>query len=535
MTDSVRGERTAALLARSGQLRAALELAGDRLDQDVAAQARAVLTRIDERLALGVDHTVVALAGGTGSGKSSLFNAVSGLQLADVGARRPTTAEITACVWGSQADELLAWLGVGVGHSMQRESLLDADDEAALRGLILLDLPDHDSVEAAHRAVVDRLVPQADLVIWVVDPQKYADDALHRRYLQRLSGQDAELLVVLNQVDTLPDDQRGAVVADLGRLLAEDGLPDVPVLVTSTRTGQGVGELRDLLIAAVATRAAAARRAAAGLAAAAREVIAATGPEPDGAPLDVAPVVDRLAEAAGVLAAPDGGAGPGEAVRRRLVAVQPDAVEQTRSGWLRQVTDGLPDGWRRSVESSVPPAGELAGAVDAALGAVVVPAVRSHAGAVRASALAALLAGLAVGAVALGALVGGSGPAAVPWALPTAGLLVLVGVGLLVSAARLRRAAVRRRVDEVRRAGRAAVAQVVDVLLVQPAARILTERARVHELAAAAAGSSDPPLIHAFPQDGPPTRDGPTDGSPAAGSGVSGPATGTASVGPLPT
>jgi hypothetical protein len=40
--------------------------------------ADAVLKRAGERLRLSSSHTVVALAGGTGSGKSTLFNALSG-------------------------------------------------------------------------------------------------------------------------------------------------------------------------------------------------------------------------------------------------------------------------------------------------------------------------------------------------------------------------------------------------------------------------------------------------------------------------
>ena len=47
--------------------------------------------RAGERLRLSGSHTVVALAGATGSGKSSLFNALAGGRLSAVGVRRPTT------------------------------------------------------------------------------------------------------------------------------------------------------------------------------------------------------------------------------------------------------------------------------------------------------------------------------------------------------------------------------------------------------------------------------------------------------------
>ncbi len=69
------------------------------------------------RLRLSADHTVVALAGATGSGKSSTFNALTGLDLAAVGVRRPTTSWTTACIWGTtRPPRLLDWLGVPPRH-----------------------------------------------------------------------------------------------------------------------------------------------------------------------------------------------------------------------------------------------------------------------------------------------------------------------------------------------------------------------------------------------------------------------------------
>ena len=62
-------------------------------------------------------HTVVALAGATGSGKSSLFNDLTGADVAPIGARRPTTSTPIAAIWGSEsASALLDWLKVGARH-----------------------------------------------------------------------------------------------------------------------------------------------------------------------------------------------------------------------------------------------------------------------------------------------------------------------------------------------------------------------------------------------------------------------------------
>ena len=98
---------------------------------------------------------------------------------------------------------------------------------------MLLDLPDHDSTTVAHRLEVDRLVGLVDVLVWVLDPQKYADAAVHERYLRPLAGHAGVMVVVLNQADRLPAHQVDAALDDVRRLLAADGLGPVPVLATS--------------------------------------------------------------------------------------------------------------------------------------------------------------------------------------------------------------------------------------------------------------------------------------------------------------
>jgi len=284
-------------------LQEALSTGGDQLDPEASAAARAVLARAHERLGAAAEASVVALAGATGSGKSSLFNALAGLQVAQVGVRRPTTDAPTACVWGEVPDSLLDWLQVPRRHRTERVSELDdAAAEAPLEGLVLLDLPDHDSTAVAHRLQVDRLVGLVDLLVWVVDPQKYADDALHTGYLQALTGHQDVVLVVLNQVDRLDPAAADACAADLQRLLAADGLDRVRILRTSARTGEGVGELRELLTGIVQERTAARARTEADLTrAVARLRAGVADAEPDPATVDGADtLVDALARAAGV-------------------------------------------------------------------------------------------------------------------------------------------------------------------------------------------------------------------------------------------
>nr|WP_232488142.1 GTPase [Brevibacterium antiquum] len=237
-----------------------MSLGPDKLSPEVRRDAQNLLDRAEDRLGLGEEFTVVAFAGSTGSGKSSLFNAVAGLDIARVGVRRPTTSRPTACVWGEGGNDILNWLHVPERSRTWRESALDGDDQRKLHGLILLDLPDHDSTAVKHRVESDRLVGLVDVVFWVVDPQKYADFSLHSEYLAKLAENSANMVVVLNQVDKLSDEEQKAAADHLQQLLVEDGLTDTKVHLTSAVTRDGVPEVRSILADTVDSKQAASER-----------------------------------------------------------------------------------------------------------------------------------------------------------------------------------------------------------------------------------------------------------------------------------
>jgi GTP-binding protein EngB required for normal cell division len=231
----------------------AVAVAAGRLPDSEVALTRDVLERAGRRLGLGMEFTVAALAGGTGSGKSSLFNSIAGTELSTAGARRPTTGVAHACVWGQEnADPLLDWLAVPRRHHHASETELE--------GLVLVDLPDSDSTEQAHRIEVDRLVELVDLMVWVLDPQKYADAVLHDRYLRPLASHASVMLLVLNQVDRLDSAARDSCLGDVKRLAQADGLGDVPVIATSTTTREGLGDLMAEMSRRVTLRREAVRR-----------------------------------------------------------------------------------------------------------------------------------------------------------------------------------------------------------------------------------------------------------------------------------
>lgn len=285
-------------------LKAAVEASRGRIDAEILAPAEMLSARAGERLRLSGDHTIVALAGATGSGKSSLFNSLTDLELAGVGVRRPTTSWALACAWGPDgAEGLLEWMGIPPRHQVSRLSMLDRSaEDTRLDGLVLLDLPDHDSTEVSHHLEMDRLVKYADLIVWVLDPQKYADAAIHDRYIRPMASYSDVTLVVLNQIDRIPYEQRPRTLEDVKRILTDEGLPDVAVVGVSATRGDGIDDLKRELAARIRAKSAAKSKLAADISAAS-DVIAQVGGTsvvPGISPADREALDEALVNCAGV-------------------------------------------------------------------------------------------------------------------------------------------------------------------------------------------------------------------------------------------
>jgi len=305
IVDTVKGlvRGSTDVLTKIEALEDAAEAGRGRLDQVVLSEASQIVDRASQRLRMSGDLTVVALAGATGSGKSSLFNALTGLDLAAIGTRRPTSSMPLACVWGEEpAGELLNWLGIPRRHQVQHRSSLEDAHSEDLDGLVLLDLPDHDSTEVEHRLMVDRLVELVDVLVWVVDPQKYADAALHNRYIKPFASHSSVMVFALNHADKLTDEQRTSCLADLTRLLKSDGLKSPQLVATSAVSGAGLDDLRTLLVKRVNAKRAARERLAADVDRVADRMASQCGnaKTPAIAKSDITELVDALAEASGV-------------------------------------------------------------------------------------------------------------------------------------------------------------------------------------------------------------------------------------------
>lgn len=198
------------------------------------------------RLGFPSSAYVLALAGGTGVGKSTLLNALAGTEVSATGARRPTTSEAIAWVPASRRRELaglLDWLGVTTIREHEGGTL----DEVAV-----LDLPDFDSIALEHKERVDGLLPRVDAVVWVVDPEKYMDQVMHGGYLRRYAPRIRHQIVALNRSDVLAGEDARRVADDMRNRLRREGAGEMDVLLTRARDGgPGVTELRAWLESAV--------------------------------------------------------------------------------------------------------------------------------------------------------------------------------------------------------------------------------------------------------------------------------------------
>jgi GTP-binding protein EngB required for normal cell division len=318
------------ILTKIDALEQAAEAGRGRLDPVVLSEAAQIVDRAGQRLRMSGDLTVVALAGATGSGKSSIFNAITGLDLAAIGTRRPTSSMPLACVWGEEpAGDLLTWLGIPRRHQVAHRSSLEDPTSEDLDGLVLLDLPDHDSIEVEHRLIVDRLVELVDLLVWVVDPQKYADAALHNRYIKPLASHASVMVFALNHADELTEEQRASCVGDLTRLLKSDGLDSPTVVATSAVTGDGLDDLRALLFKRVSDKRAARDRLAADVDRVADRMASQCGnaKTPEVAEADITSLVDALSDASGVPVVVD-------AVRRSYLQRARSATGWPVTKWL---------------------------------------------------------------------------------------------------------------------------------------------------------------------------------------------------------
>ncbi len=120
---------------------------------------------------------VIMLMGGTGVGKSTLLNALAGGAIAQASFARPTTRDPVVYYHESVKPDRL--------DPALRHCRLAPHDRPALQQKILVDTPDLDSNDLANRDKLMRLLPVADIILYVGSQEKYHDQLGWELFLQQ--------------------------------------------------------------------------------------------------------------------------------------------------------------------------------------------------------------------------------------------------------------------------------------------------------------------------------------------------------------
>lgn len=163
---------------------------------------------------------VVVLIGSTGTGKSSLFNAIAGRPMSPSGLLRPTTRRPVALA--NPVDESAVRNGDVLAGIVARDTIRVIIDQRAPRGLVIVDSPDFDSVELTNRELAVELLEAADLVIFITTVTRYADQ-VPWDILARAQQRGVPLLAVINRMPSEAAEAE-AVMADYRSLLAQSQL-----------------------------------------------------------------------------------------------------------------------------------------------------------------------------------------------------------------------------------------------------------------------------------------------------------------------
>jgi len=241
----------------------------ERLKLELGALIQSALRLIDEKCnreshraccellsKLAEDRFTLAVVGQFNRGKSSLMNAVVGLDRLPVGVV-PVTSVITKVSYGNPERALIEYPGSSLRSEIPLKQLgeyvtemgnpgnqkqiaaveIQLPAEFLRRGLFFVDTPGVGSAIAANTATAERFLPEADAVIFVTSfDSPLGHEEL--QFLQRVRKHVRKVFFVVNKLDLFSPDQRDQVLRYMhARLEQEIGLHETPLFAVSALGG----------------------------------------------------------------------------------------------------------------------------------------------------------------------------------------------------------------------------------------------------------------------------------------------------------
>jgi len=167
----------------------------------------------------------VSLLGGTGTGKSTLFNALCKSVLSQTGVERPKTyGPLAYTPKGCPVEDGFPFPSLQLVRKSapspltgEPEALVIIEHESGKGpAAVIADTPDLDSVEARNREIARDFSLLADVVLFVSSQEKYADEVPHRFLISALK-EKASLFFLLNKAhENLTRDEVSRVLKNQG-------------------------------------------------------------------------------------------------------------------------------------------------------------------------------------------------------------------------------------------------------------------------------------------------------------------------------
>ena len=158
---------------------------------------------------------ILSLEGGTGTGKSTIFNVLAGREVSVSGSERPKTfGPIFFChkkhkdiismpnvlsAYEKEFIESIEKIPAICGDPLKIKVILHGDKN--LENIFLVDTPDIDSVETLNREMAEDVYNISDIILFITSQEKYGDRLPFQIFQQALAD-EKYFLIIMNKVDS---------------------------------------------------------------------------------------------------------------------------------------------------------------------------------------------------------------------------------------------------------------------------------------------------------------------------------------------